>query len=103
MVIFVEHVIVRANHVMITRITIAFNVQMGMYKTNSLQTRTLKNASVPVYKEPIKSIIFVRHVIVTANHAKGAKITIALNVRMDLNKIEVLKLKSLKNVSLLVQ
>lgn len=87
MVMFVEHVIARANHAKIAKITIAFNVQMGMYKTNFLQIRTLKNACQLVYKEPIKSIMFVKCVTVTANHAKGAKVTTALNVPTDLNKI----------------
>ena len=76
-----------ANHAKIAKILIAFNAQMGMFKTNFLQIRILKNVCLLVYKEHIKSITFVKHVIVTANHAKGAKITIALNVQTDLNKI----------------
>ena len=54
MVMFVERVIAHANHAKIAKILIAFNVQMGLYKTNLLQIRTLKNASLLVYKEPTK-------------------------------------------------
>ena len=94
----VSYVIEHVLHALVAKIINAINVQMDFYKIKLQLLRILKSASRLVQKDLINVMNFVRHVIAHANHALASFKIIVLNVQMDLNKIQLFKLRVLKDV-----
>ena len=94
---FVSLVIKHAIYAQMSMIIIVLSVLTDSNKIELQKLRNLKDAYKHVHQEHFSVIIFVRNVMSLASNALLALIIIALNVQMDLYKMELIYLKVPKN------
>lgn len=90
------NVILLARHALKVKTIIAQNAHPDTYKMKILKLRILNNVSEIAQQENIEMVYCVNNVI---EHAQVPNIMNVINVQMDLNKIQLFKLKVLKDVS----
>ena len=100
---FVSLVIKLAIYAQMSMIIIVLSVLTVSNKIELQKLRSQKDAYKHVHQEHFSVTIIVRNVMSLASNALLALIIIALNVQMDLYKMELIYLKVPKNVSRLVQ